>query len=253
MGSDEDSGSDSNPSEDNLPPNILSKVLPRKTIFGRKSKAKKAINVSSLLNRKFKAEAKSIEKLNDKQIISIKTRLAQRSEPRNIISNKSLQKITSVVRTSTRTQFSTPKKIVPFKAMTVDAYTQTTTEDMYCIVYHSGREAATFLYEANMGMISEVNDLELIENEYNKSIKKPEISEDNYFKFPVYSPMTNAVSPASISSQYKKGKRIFKNMESHLMTGEPHNKDSISPQYSLIQNIDYKKLIQIKRLIQKEE
>lgn len=140
MGS-EDSGSDSNPSEDNLPSNIISKVVTRrrhKINLGKKVRARKIINASSLLQKKLNVEARSVERiqklLQDKSerrlLIPIKAKLAQKSERSNTVSNKSLQQIPSIARANNRTQLSTPKKSMQEKVMTADAWTQTSSKDM---------------------------------------------------------------------------------------------------------------------------
>eukprot|EP00826_Nyctotherus_ovalis_P049823 TRINITY_DN6048_c0_g3_i1.p1 TRINITY_DN6048_c0_g3~~TRINITY_DN6048_c0_g3_i1.p1 ORF type:complete len:251 (-),score=48.39 TRINITY_DN6048_c0_g3_i1:514-1266(-) len=140
MGS-EDSGSDSNPSEDNLPPNVVNKVVVRrrhKINLGKKAKARKIINASSLLQRKLNVETRSVERiqklLQDKSerrlLIPIKAKLTQRSERSSTISGKSLQQISSVAKTDNRTQLSTPKKNTQQQVTTADAWTQTSTKDM---------------------------------------------------------------------------------------------------------------------------
>jgi hypothetical protein len=129
IGLDEDSGSDSNPSEDNLPLNIVRRVLPRKKhkiVIERKSRAKKVINAISLSHKKFTIETKPIEGLSDRQLTPIKPRLIQKSESRSIISNKPLLQIIPVVKATSRA----PKRTIPLKVKTIDASTQTTSENL---------------------------------------------------------------------------------------------------------------------------
>jgi hypothetical protein len=82
-----------------------------------------------------------------------------------------------------------------------------------------------------MGIIPEVSGLEVVDNRFSKLIKKPKVSVNNSFKLPIYSSITNAFTPGPINHQYNKGRRVFRNMESYLLTEEPYKRDSISQQY----------------------
>ena len=259
---DNDPGSDSSPSEDELPSSIMNKILPRdkhKTNSGRKPKSRRMLNANTLIRKKQEVELKSSERIpklfqerNETREVLSKPRITQRLECKNIIGNKSVQQIAMGMRKNIRSRFLSPKKepivMVPPAVMMVDAGTQTIINAPITLNENIRRNSCSknkvkvpvnksvvtihSKGENNMEIIPEIVNWQKIDDRYTKLIKRPKITFERQERFPdsilvKNTPNINAnafIPPVSISCLYKKPKHIFRNINQCITVDEIPNK-----------------------------